>query len=300
LEFKARVTEPLVEQIFGQKFGPAKTIVCKESVEIVDVTELHANAIDKQVFAVVYEEQKSKAWNELLNDLPQWLEMTKYMDGDARYDKASLYEEHKRYCIEEFERRWSEGKIPLQGCPITWSATTSADEFVRGSAYASGARQIGHLYLTAEGFKHDEPDVCVPCVMLPDTRYCSILDPDKNQYLRSYSIAREIAPGDADHFQIMVGSTKSAKYSLRFCFDADEGTRINSKIFSLEISNPRDASFHDHYVDGDEVLLALKRARHKMVSSKEIELGERRIWVDEKEISEYPFIDTKRRFPLIL
>jgi hypothetical protein len=87
----------------------------------------------------------------------------------------------------------------------------------------------------------------------PDVIYCSIIDVETGPHTREYPISRQVPPGDAEHFQIVIGARKSSHLRLKIQFFIDKNQIIESKTFPIEIWNPRDSRYRHQYVDGSEI-----------------------------------------------
>jgi len=101
------------------------------------------------------------------------------------------------------------------------------------------------------------------CMGMADTRYACIIDVDeaikKPNYDKIYRISRNIKAGELDHFQIMVGATKSCEMRLQFEFLDDRGSKIMSPEFVIEVLNSRRQMLHRCYSDGVATLIRDKR-----------------------------------------
>jgi hypothetical protein len=141
--------------------------------------------------------------------------------------------------------------------------------------------------LNRRGFVIGEYPPVMASVMPPDTVYCCILDPDLGTHEREYSISRQVGPGDAERFQIVVGCVKSAHLRIRLRFHVDKLDIVESQQFLVEISNPRNARYHNYFVDGD-----VARAESSSPSSRS--RAQMMRWSsrgdDEERLKSFPFV----------
>jgi hypothetical protein len=157
------------------------------------------------------------------------------------------------------EQRSDELAIPITQAKLIWRCTDSSGRPVQGCDRLR-APQFSSLHITRSGLRtqHHEPPQCM--MMPPQTRYCSILDPSLGTHRREYTISRKIAPGGSDHFQIMVGTTQTAVFELKFGFHCNATDVIASPSFRLEIWHPRNADTYHDYIDGTEIQLDAQTA----------------------------------------
>jgi hypothetical protein len=104
------------------------------------------------------------------------------------------------------------------------------------------------LYLTHEGFalgleKH------YMRALDSDAFYCAILDVASAPapLEQTYSLSRQIPPGDVERFHVLVGATRSCTLRARFRFWVDKETIVASPEFRIEIHNPRQRAYHKGY-----------------------------------------------------
>jgi hypothetical protein len=141
------------------------------------------------------------------------------------------------------------GLIPINDVMAQWSALDITGATTSDRVQVGGPNH-SRLLLSKLGFVIETHHVSY-CLSAPQTRYCSILDAEEGPYRRSYQISRVIQPGQGDHFQIVVGCNKSARFKLRIAFSVNNNPDIESEAFDISIWNPRHKYFHAHYMDGD-------------------------------------------------
>jgi hypothetical protein len=171
------------------------------------------------------------------------------------FDEASERILAEARCQSEFESQWgSHGSIPLGEIGMLYR---SRDEWAReykGSLDRGMGGNIrrSSISVSNSGFTHHEHFAAL-LASEPDTIYTCIIDVDRGRHSKEYAISRVVASGDAEHFQIIVGATKSAHTKLKFKFYADKSTVVEFKPFLLELWNPKNARFERVYKDGDAV-----------------------------------------------
>jgi hypothetical protein len=130
----------------------------------------------------------------------------------------------------------------------------------------SGSKRIwvrdGNIEVHSDGFVHHEYLSC-GYASDPDTIYSCIIDVDRGAHLREYPTSRRVPSGHVDHFQIVVGATKSSHLKIKFQFYVDTATVVESKSFFLELWNPRNAGWDRRYKDGDAARFLAKAAAVK-------------------------------------
>lgn len=127
--------------------------------------------------------------------------------------------------------------------------------------------------------------------------YSTIIDVDQGPHNRTYRISRKIPPGDVERFHVMIGASKSCQLKLKFCFRVDEKDQVKSGVFSVQIWNPANKSYHLRYPDGEEMNRTLGDLYRKQSRG---ELNEesyllQRLRDHSRELRNVPFIDEKPR-----
>lgn len=167
-------------------------------------------------------------------------------------DRARLAAEER--IRTEFDQEWkSRCSVSIDRLEIQYSLRDERNRRFSDSLVSSMGGNIGgHIDVLPDGFVHHE-DFAAFCMSVPDTIYSCIIDVDRGAHVREYSISRVVPSGDAEHFQIVVGATKSSQLKIKFQFYVDKATIVESKSFFLELWNPRSAGWHREYEDGDAV-----------------------------------------------
>jgi hypothetical protein len=154
---------------------------------------------------------------------------------------------------------------------------------IYGSSYSQ-------VFFTKKGFSLEEHSPPAAMMLPPDTIYCSIIDINRGHHIREYPISRQVHPGDAERFQIVIGANKSAKLVLKLRFYVDKEHVIESKPFPIEIWNPRNAGFHNEYIDGDQARIGQKQNKKNVnmreTNDTDMEFHSRR---DRRVPDEFPF-----------
>lgn len=73
--------------------------------------------------------------------------------------------------------------------------------------------------------------------------YHVLLVPELTKYTRSFQVSHIISSNDFERFSTVIASEKSAKYELRFRVHLDNGQVIESQLFSLNLSNPKNSIY---------------------------------------------------------
>ncbi|MGZ8285360.1 MAG: hypothetical protein ACXW27_06005 [Allosphingosinicella sp.] len=135
----------------------------------------------------------------------------------------------------------------------------------------------GNIYLSLRGFEVRHDHVCYSR-RTPDTRYCSLIEVDAGNHVRSYKIAREIAPGDGEYFQIEIGANKSCRMKVRLRIFIDKSQVVETQPLYLTIKNDRRARAHSLVRDGSEMMLWPSSERQPTVTPPWLELSRLRMW----------------------
>lgn len=127
---------------------------------------------------------------------------------------------------------------------LTWECSDERNTRLSGDEVISG-----FLYMSSVGFFYEAAVRC-GAAMDHGPTFCSVIDPALGPHVLTYPISRMIPPGEAERFHIVVGATRSCSMRVRFKFAVDKSKVIESKIFNIEIWNPRQSSFELDYIDG--------------------------------------------------
>lgn len=73
--------------------------------------------------------------------------------------------------------------------------------------------------------------------------YHVLLVPESAKHTRSFQVSHIISSNDFERFSTIIASEKSAKYKLCFRIHLDNGQVIESQLFSLNLSNPKNSIY---------------------------------------------------------
>lgn len=238
--------------------------------------------------AVEFERTSSQSFS--AGPLGIWKKLRVRMKKD-NFDEANARRTAEDRLRAKFAKSWSSRgsiQVPME---LEYSLRDERNRRFSGLIRPDMGGHIGgHIEVFSDGFIHKE-HFALASASFPDTIYSCIIDVDRGAHSREYPISRVVPSGDAEHFQVVVGATKSSHLKIKFQFYVDKATIVESKPFFLELWNPRSSGWHTRYKDGDIVRSIAKAASAK--SDKALTWEERDALRNKAALDDFPFLSPR-------